>query len=68
MNVGNWVRSFTGKKWHLVESTINDEAITKCGRRWPKRQVDVREEMPLTRMIGQPQLCRYCDRPTEEGS
>jgi hypothetical protein len=56
---GDWARRL-GRKWHLVESTIAGDVITKCGRRFNEEQVS--DAMPLTRMIEQPQLCRYCDR------
>lgn len=67
MTIGQWVRRITPSqaitRWHLVESVIDDEPVTRCGRRLRARAgtalkaVDV---MPLTRMIGQPQLCSRC--------
>lgn len=63
MDVGNWVRR-PGGKWHLVESTVAGDAFTRCGRRMDKTnshgKLDVSDVEPLTRMIGQPQLCRRC--------
>jgi hypothetical protein len=71
--VGNWVRREVDPtddeetKWHLAESKVAGAAITKCGRRM-EPEVDghglqVSAVMPLTRLIGQPQLCRAgCDR------
>lgn len=64
MNIGVWVRRERwGKKWHLVESVIADDAITRCGRRLTneKGPLEISPVMPLTRMIGQPQLCKQCD-------
>lgn len=66
MNIGSWVRR-TGGKWHLVESIVAGDAITHCGRRMDRvtltgGELAVSDVMPLTRLIGQPQLCRLCDR------
>jgi hypothetical protein len=65
MNVGQWVKR--GRKWHLVESIVAGDVITRCGRRMADgRPFEVSDVMPLTRMIDQPQLCKAgCDR--EEG-
>lgn len=71
IEIGNWVRrEKSGAKWHLVESVIDDEAITRCGRRMEQASalndleaLDVSDVMPLTRMIGQPQLCKFCAGP-----
>ena len=61
MEIGNWVRR-TGRKWHLVESIVADDVITRCGRRMSTRiasgAMEVSDVMPLTRMIDQPQLCK----------
>ncbi len=66
---GQWVRRQTSKnkarfKWHLVESTIAGDAVTKCGRRMDRTtaagSLETSDVEPLTRMIGQPQLCRQC--------
>ncbi len=62
--VGNWARR-TGSdatKWHLVESVIAGDAVTRCGRRMrdPLDQISPVEQ--LTRMIGQPQNCKKCSR------
>jgi len=57
-----------GMKWHYVESVVAGAAVTQCGKRMEPKNGDgigleAREEMPLTRMIGQPQLCRAgCDQ------
>ena len=63
MSIGQWVRR-PGRKWHLVESVVADDAVTHCGRRLRNETgpLETSEVMPLTRMIGQPQLCRQCDR------
>ncbi len=72
MNIGNWVKRPPGGKWHLVESVVAEDAVTRCGRRMDRflrtpapqhhRELQVSEVMPLTRMIGQPQLCKGgCD-------
>ncbi len=62
MNIGDWVKRRTGK-WHLVESVIEGAAVTKCGRRMAAglKGLEVSDVIPLTRMIGQPQNCKYCD-------
>jgi hypothetical protein len=66
--IGVWTRR-SGQKWHLVDSTIDGDAITRCGRRmnpdggFRGGELQVSALMPLTRMIGQPQLCRAgCQR------
>lgn len=67
MIIGSWIkRKIAYAKWHLVESIVDGDAITKCGRRMDKitpggRGLEVRDVMPLTRMIGQPQNCSNCD-------
>jgi len=63
MNIGDWVRR-RSTKWHLVDSVVAGDAFTRCGRRMRKDglRLEVSDVMPLTRMIGQPQLCRQCDR------
>lgn len=67
-DIGSWIKR--GRKWHFVESVVDSGAITRCGRRmlrgtgYPFQISDV---MPLTRMIGQPQLCKAgCDREAAE--
>ena len=68
LEIGTWARK-TGRKWHIVESVIAGDATTYCGRRINEDQVS--KVMPLTRMIGQPQLCKQCDRaplPEDDGS
>lgn len=62
--IGKWVRR-RRTKWHLVESEIEGDVVTRCGRRMRATTIDrgrleVSEVMPLTRMIGQPQLCSHC--------
>ena len=60
MDIGNWVKRPRGK-WHLIETIIAGDAVTKCGRRMDRTNADgkleVSDVMPLTRMIDQPQLC-----------
>ena len=68
MNVGQWIRrEESHTKWHLVESIVAGDAITKCGRRMepktrstPSRGLEISDVVPLTRIIGQPQLCENC--------
>ncbi len=64
LQIGQWVRR-KGGKWHIVESIVAGDAITKCGRRLRDEvELQVSDVMPLTRAIGQPQLCKAgCDRP-----
>ena len=72
--IGNWVRRMDPRavtpdrldhgKWHRVESVVDGEPVTRCGRRM-KGQTDdgileVSEVEPLTRLIGQPQNCKRC--------
>lgn len=63
MTIGQWVRR-PGKKWHVVESVVANDAVTHCGRRLrdrPGEPFELSDVMPLTRMIGQPQLCKQCE-------
>lgn len=71
MTIGQWVRRRRRSpdaqkaltKWHLVESVVDDEPVTRCGRRFRRRatsEFETTDVMPLTRMIGQPQLCQDC--------
>lgn len=65
MNIGEWVRRHRSRaKWHFVESEIAGAAITHCGRRMEPEAygvaLDISVTMPLSRMIGQPQLCQRC--------
>jgi hypothetical protein len=60
--IGSWVRRRRGK-WHLVESDVADRAIVRCGKQLRHvtpsgGELQVSSLMPLTRMIGQPQLCK----------
>ena len=66
MNIGNWIRR-TGRKskWHLLESVVAGDAVTRCGRRMLDPGLEVSALIPLTRLIGQPQLCRQCHREPE---
>ena len=55
--------------WHYVESVVAGAAITACGRRMEPHiagrdnRLEVVDQPPLTRMIGQPQLCQAgCDK------
>lgn len=63
MNViGHWVKK-PGRRWHLTESVIAGAAITRCGRRLEHENSDITSDVePLTRLIGQPQLCKWCSR------
>ena len=73
VEIGSWVRRDVdpdeeNTKWHVVESVVAGAAITRCGRRLEPEvdghTLEVSEVEPLTRMIGQPQLCKSgCDRP-----
>ncbi len=58
--IGTWIRRPKGK-WHLIESLVAAASITHCGRRLePLATDELSAVMPLTRMIGQPQLCKRC--------
>lgn len=46
-------------KWHLVESVVAGDVITRCGRRMAP-PLEYSEVEPLTRLIGQPQNCKRC--------
>jgi hypothetical protein len=64
VKIGDWVRR-RGGKWHKVESVVAGDAVTRCGRRMHEvsaysGRLQVSDVEPLTRMIGQPQLCRRC--------
>ena len=63
MEIGNWVRRAKRPgKWHLVESIVADDAFVRCGRRMRDPGLEIWPTEPLTRLIGQPQNCRYCSR------
>jgi hypothetical protein len=82
LQIGQWVKRkgafrrhvdpdgterWTGPRWHLVESVVAEDAVTRCGKRMDrvttKGELEVRSLMPLTRLIAQPQLCRAgCQR------
>ena len=56
LQIGSWVRR-KGGKYHIVESIVAGDAVTKCGRRLRDEvELQVSDVMPLTRAIGQPQL------------
>ena len=60
---GRWVERWIGPRWHLVESTVRNGAVVRCGKRMAAKDARARELqvsalMPLTRLIGQPQLCK----------
>jgi hypothetical protein len=64
VTIGDWVRRDDGStKWHLVDSVVDGEPFTRCGRRLRRRANQGFEAVgtvPLTRMIGQPHLCQQC--------
>ncbi len=67
MTIGEWAKRANARpegKWHLIESIIADSVITRCGRRMASTSahgsLDISPVEPLTRAIGQPQLCRTC--------
>lgn len=72
-DIGNWVRR-TGGKWHLAESVVAGDVVTRCGRRMDRvtrtgGELQVSALMPLTRMIGQPQLCKAgCEDTVGDGA
>jgi hypothetical protein len=63
VKIGQWIRrARDDAKWHLIESVVANDAITHCGRRLKDQTgaFELSDVMPLTRMIGQPQLCKRC--------
>ena len=77
MKIGDWVRSSDGRrtvsKWHLVESVVAGDALTRCGRRMEPvtrsgDELQISAVVPLTRAIGQPQLSKAgCDDNIGDG-
>lgn len=62
-DIGSWVKRKPRQKWHRVDSIVAGDAVTRCGKRLRDPFAAVSEVQPLTRMIGQPQLCKAgCDR------
>lgn len=64
---------WVGPRWHLVESVVAGAAVTRCGRRMEaltgQGPLEVRDTQPLTRMIGQPHLCKKgCDDRVGDGA
>jgi len=65
-NIGQWVCRITayGSKrrqitfWHLVESFIEDAAITKCGRRM--EPVKSHNPLEFQETVSNYYLCRNC--------
>lgn len=63
IRIGSWVQRKPGQKYHLVESVVTGDVITRCGRRLADPFAETSPYPPLTRAIGQPQLCRAgCQR------
>jgi hypothetical protein len=62
--IGSWVRRRGRRsKWHVVESDVADRAVVRCGKQLRHvtpsgGELQVSALMPLTRLIGQPQLCK----------
>jgi hypothetical protein len=61
VKIGQWVRRVTGKgepltKPHLVESVVDDEPFTNCGRRFRKRKTSWFE----TTDVMPPDACQAC--------
>lgn len=57
VSIGTWVRR-DGGKWHVVESIVSGDVVTRCGRRMVDPLAEVSKDMPLTRAINQTQLCK----------
>lgn len=60
--IGSYVsRALSGRRWHIVESIVADDAITKCGRRLKNEagKFYVRDTL-VTRAIVMP--CQQCGR------
>jgi hypothetical protein len=67
--IGQWARRLTPRadgssvagKWHLVDSVVAGDVVTRCGRRLrDDKPLEISLVEPLTRMIGQPQNCKVC--------
>lgn len=66
--IGRWVRRVSKRadpppRWHLVESIVSDDAITKCGKRMEPRKgygegqpLEVHPDRPNTFVT-----CQRCD-------
>jgi len=63
IEIGNWVQREKRKssKWHRVESVVDGDAFTRCGRRMAHKGLKVSEVEIRTRAIGQPQNCKGCE-------
>ena len=58
MVIGGWgKRGKPGYKWHLIESLIVSDAITKCGRRM---NMGSRWDFTSVSRIGTPEACKQC--------
>lgn len=63
IEIGDWVKREPDQKWHLVESVVAGDATVRCGKRLPDPFAETSKGKPLTRAIGQPQLCKAgCDK------
>lgn len=58
VSVGSWVKNEPGQKWHIVESLVAGDAVTRCGRRLADPFAETADVEPLT--TDQFQLCRRC--------
>jgi hypothetical protein len=71
--IGAWVKRARGK-WHVVESVVADRVVIRCGKEMARvtrsgGELQVSALMPLTRMIGQPQLCKAgCEDSAGDGA
>lgn len=63
--IGSWVRRARLHKWHLVESVIAGDAVTRCGRRMDRGTgsgggLEVFEAMATrTNEVGA--MCKRCE-------
>jgi hypothetical protein len=62
--IGQWAKRPTNTRWHLIESEMGLDVMTRCGRRlrWPEVRTIRAHDTDL-------RLCFYCDfqdqhRPT----
>lgn len=56
--IGQWATTPRSTRWHLIESEVADDVITRCGRRLHPSEVK-----PIRTHDTPDLLCRYCNRP-----
>jgi hypothetical protein len=57
-----WIRRFPSRVWHLVESSIEDRQVTRCGRQMHEAIASGNDLYWAVQPFGG-KICAYCRRP-----